>query len=75
MTDPQLHQSLAHPVIGKLFALITCKLEDAHGPSVSGHHPANVATALEQTRQIMAMIEEIMTLCQAIEAMLKEGNS
>lgn len=64
-----------HPVVGELFALITCKLEDAHRPSVSGHRPKSAEEALQEAVQINTMAQEITILCEAIEALLNQNNN
>ncbi|WP_074204447.1 hypothetical protein [Parasphingorhabdus marina] len=72
MTYARNQDTPIHPVIGKLSALITCKLEDAHRLSISGHRPTNIEDTLQEVNQINAMAGEITVLCEAVEAMLSD---
>lgn len=59
-----------HAVVGKLFALITCRLEDAHGPSVDGHRALDTGIAKDILSKVETASEEITTLCEVIHVLI-----
>ncbi len=75
MTNARNQDTPIHPVIGKLFALVTCKLEDLHEPSVNMHRPVDIPETSATAAQIQSAAAEISVLCEVIQLLVTDSTN